>query len=352
MNSYTYTPFGELLTGEGSGFRFNGEYYDSATGMVNLRARQYEPSVMRFGQRDIWHGKVEMPTSQNRYLYCVNEPIGYYDRSGNRVDEDAGRPRKVKPETTSGQTGVINFKTAAQQQIEKLVRDKAAAAKKTPLTVASGILSNATNAMSYIEKKWPMHEATVKYVQQQNRGSVINRNETKLPGCGRKGGTGYPDVTQFPTVPDVVKGSQVWEVKPDTPYGWRTGKIQMENYTKSGLVPGRAIYGAIPYSDGKLVIRSGSALSGDEGVVYYAFIKDPQTESVVVGEPERATQTEQVPIPTSERTLNNAKIFVNGLAVAILIADDSTVVGIIDDVLIPLLTVEIIKLTNAVAPTY
>ena len=33
---YTYTPFGELLTGEGSGFRFNGESYDSATGMLNL----------------------------------------------------------------------------------------------------------------------------------------------------------------------------------------------------------------------------------------------------------------------------------------------------------------------------
>ena len=33
VNSYTYTPFGELLTGEGSGFRFNGEYYDNATGM-------------------------------------------------------------------------------------------------------------------------------------------------------------------------------------------------------------------------------------------------------------------------------------------------------------------------------
>ena len=108
VNSYTYTPFGELLTGEGSGFRFNGEYYDSATGMLNLRARQYEPSVMRFVQRDIWHGKVEMPTSQNRYLYCVNDPIGYYDRSGNRVDEDAGKPKKVKPRTSANKPATHN----------------------------------------------------------------------------------------------------------------------------------------------------------------------------------------------------------------------------------------------------
>ena len=101
MNSYTYTPFGEPLTGEGSGFRFNGEYYDSATGMLNLRARQYEPSVMRFVQRDIWYGKVEMPTSQDRYLYCVNDPIGYYDHGGDRAEEGSGAPKKVTPSTSA-----------------------------------------------------------------------------------------------------------------------------------------------------------------------------------------------------------------------------------------------------------
>ena len=95
VECYSYTPFGEMLSGESTGFRFNGEYYDSATGMVNLRARQYEPAIVRFGQRDVWSGKVETPTTQNRYLYCVNDPIGYYDRSGNRVDEDVGKPKKV-----------------------------------------------------------------------------------------------------------------------------------------------------------------------------------------------------------------------------------------------------------------
>ena len=54
---------------------------------------------MRFAQRDIWHGKVEMPTSQNRYLYCVNDPSGYYDRSGNRAGEE-GIAKKVTPSTS------------------------------------------------------------------------------------------------------------------------------------------------------------------------------------------------------------------------------------------------------------
>ena len=42
-SSYSYTPFGELLSGTNAKttfFAYNGESYDSATGMVNLRARQ------------------------------------------------------------------------------------------------------------------------------------------------------------------------------------------------------------------------------------------------------------------------------------------------------------------------
>ncbi len=85
VNSYTYTPFGELLTGEGAGYRFNGEYYDSATGMVNLRARQYEPGMMRFNQRDIIRGFTVIPSTQNRYAYCLNSPLVFTDPSGEFV---------------------------------------------------------------------------------------------------------------------------------------------------------------------------------------------------------------------------------------------------------------------------
>ena len=116
--SYSYTPFGELLKNESSGFRFNHEYYEAATGMLNLRARQYEPAIVRFNQRDIWHGKVEMPTSQNRYLYCVNDPIGYYDRSGNRVDEDVGKPKK---ETTSRIASAVKKLNTTMSNVANLV---------------------------------------------------------------------------------------------------------------------------------------------------------------------------------------------------------------------------------------
>ena len=102
--SYSYTPFGELLnstTAKTTNYAYNGESYDSATGMVNLRARWYEPATMRFNQRDTWSGKLEKTTTENRYLYCMNDPIGYYDRGGDRADEGSGVPKKVTPSTSA-----------------------------------------------------------------------------------------------------------------------------------------------------------------------------------------------------------------------------------------------------------
>jgi len=80
--SHTYTPFGEMLTGKQTGFGFNAEWYDAATGMQNLRARQYEPAMMRFSQKDIVRGHVAEPLSLNRYLYVQNDPINFIDPSG------------------------------------------------------------------------------------------------------------------------------------------------------------------------------------------------------------------------------------------------------------------------------
>lgn len=48
--SKSYTPFGEQIGEAISGFGYNGEYYNAATGMVYLRARFYEPKMNRFSR--------------------------------------------------------------------------------------------------------------------------------------------------------------------------------------------------------------------------------------------------------------------------------------------------------------
>ena len=87
--SRRYTPFGEPLAGgasplsrNGTYYGYNGESYDPATGMLNLRARQYEPAQMRFSQKDLLRGDLSAPTTLNRYLYCVNDPVNFADYDG------------------------------------------------------------------------------------------------------------------------------------------------------------------------------------------------------------------------------------------------------------------------------
>ena len=63
-------------------FRFCGEYFDTETGTVYLRARYYQASIGRFISRDSFSGKKSDPLSLNLYTYCRNNPISYADPSG------------------------------------------------------------------------------------------------------------------------------------------------------------------------------------------------------------------------------------------------------------------------------
>jgi RHS repeat-associated protein len=91
ISSQAYTPFGEQLGQKTTGFGFNGEWYDAAAGMQNLRARQYEPAMMRFTQQDVVRSNKAWPLSLNRYLYVRNDPLNMIDPSGMRPadEEDA-----------------------------------------------------------------------------------------------------------------------------------------------------------------------------------------------------------------------------------------------------------------------
>ena len=82
VQSYAYTPFGESIGAESSGFGFNAEYFDAATGMQYLRARVYEPAMGRFGQKDALFGSLVNPLSRNRYLYARDNSLNLIDPSG------------------------------------------------------------------------------------------------------------------------------------------------------------------------------------------------------------------------------------------------------------------------------
>ncbi len=86
-NHYTYSPFGQLFATETAEtitnpFKFTGQWFDSEFGQYYLRARMYDPVLMRFGARDPVFGKFHKPLTLHRYLYCANGPINRTDPDG------------------------------------------------------------------------------------------------------------------------------------------------------------------------------------------------------------------------------------------------------------------------------
>ena len=86
--SYRYDAFGvekDIDDSDTNAFRYCGEYYDKETASVYLRARNYNPSTGRFISRDSYAGKNEEPLSLNKYTYCHNNPLIYFDPTGNVI---------------------------------------------------------------------------------------------------------------------------------------------------------------------------------------------------------------------------------------------------------------------------
>ncbi|MFC1677855.1 RHS repeat-associated core domain-containing protein [Planctomycetota bacterium] len=73
-HSYTYTPFGQMLQTDSdqgaptNNFKFTGQWLDNEIGQYYLRARMYDPQLMRF--------------TLHEYLYCTNDPTNKIDLSG------------------------------------------------------------------------------------------------------------------------------------------------------------------------------------------------------------------------------------------------------------------------------
>ncbi len=87
QNSYTYNPFGESFDTEctenvTNPFKFTGQWFDSEIEQYYLRARQYDPALMRFTARDPAEAVLGDPLTLHRYLYCKNNSINYIDPPG------------------------------------------------------------------------------------------------------------------------------------------------------------------------------------------------------------------------------------------------------------------------------
>ncbi|MDD4275949.1 MAG: RHS repeat-associated core domain-containing protein [Clostridia bacterium] len=85
LNTYTYDAFGVITQQSetvGNTFYYAGYQYDSETGLYYLRSRYYNAETARFITEDSFNGYYNDPLSLNRYTYCHNSPIIYFDPDG------------------------------------------------------------------------------------------------------------------------------------------------------------------------------------------------------------------------------------------------------------------------------
>jgi RHS repeat-associated protein len=85
-DQYTRDAFGNLLSSSGAGtsnnIGFDGEFADSDTGLIYLRARWYDPTMGRFLSMDSYEGDQQNPLTLNKYEGFNENPINDFDPTG------------------------------------------------------------------------------------------------------------------------------------------------------------------------------------------------------------------------------------------------------------------------------
>lgn len=89
----SYSPYGSITSRTGTNdtpFLFTGRFgvMTDGSGLLNLRARYYNPLFGRFTTRDIFLGNLFRSSSLNPYAYSFNSPVGYIDPSGRWAGAD------------------------------------------------------------------------------------------------------------------------------------------------------------------------------------------------------------------------------------------------------------------------
>jgi RHS repeat-associated protein len=85
VSSYSFSPFGVPADESGGDpYGYTGEWWESQTELLYLRARMYQPGVGRFVSSDPWPGDPLRPLSLNGWVYVTNDPINVADPTGLR----------------------------------------------------------------------------------------------------------------------------------------------------------------------------------------------------------------------------------------------------------------------------
>ncbi|GEM_PF-1638622 len=114
VNKNKFSPFGEITTLAGTIFGFNGQRYDSETGLCYYKNRYLSPKIGRFLQPDpIGYDAGDL----NLYAYVGNSPLVYTDPLGlQTVQNTSPNGRDISPDQAREQARQADTKRLQAQQ--------------------------------------------------------------------------------------------------------------------------------------------------------------------------------------------------------------------------------------------
>ena len=175
VQSFSYTAYGEQMGGvKAGGFTYNAEAYDAATGMLNLRVRQYEPALNRFSQKDIYPANLLIPQSFNAYLFTYNSPVSFVDGDGLSAKSLGSVLSSIGSKVQKVVSGIGNaVKTVATAIFgEKVVNTVVSGVK----SVARTIRKAAQPIVDTVSTAW--NKATQMYREAQEEISRLDKTAT------------------------------------------------------------------------------------------------------------------------------------------------------------------------------
>ena len=165
-----YDPYGEITTGapvQDTIYAYNGEQYTPQTGLIYLRARNYDPTTGTFTSKDTYLGDKLEPVTRNRYTYANNNPISYQDPSGHKgvasriVSAVKSGARAVAKTVSKAVHSVAKAVTSAPKAVARAVQSGVTAAKKAVQNVATAARAGAQKVVQAASRVVNTAKATV-----------------------------------------------------------------------------------------------------------------------------------------------------------------------------------------------
>ena len=118
-------------------FRYAGEYTDSETGMIYLRARMYDPSIGRFITED------PIRDGLNWYAYCGNNPVNRVDVGGRAYATAVDSYKNISMQVYQSKIDDLESEKELKYQIYQQVVEQ--------LQIAKSILQEKTPAFTVLQ---------------------------------------------------------------------------------------------------------------------------------------------------------------------------------------------------------